>query len=200
MLEPRCPVWRTWGARARHDGRVTDGHPSPDRQLIVLRHAKSDWPVGIADKERPLAKRGRRDAPAAGRWLAEHVGTVDLVVHSDARRTTETWAGVADGLRAGGGVAGKVRPSGRVYEASAATLLEVLHAVPDDVRVVLLLGHNPGVQDLVVDLAGRGSGPAAALAAAKFPTSAVAVLTVTGPWSGLKAGRARLEEFAVPRG
>lgn len=178
---------------------MTDGHPSPHRQLIVLRHAKSDWPVGVPDKDRPLAKRGRRDAPAAGRWLAEHVGRIDLVVHSDSRRTTETWAAVAADLTAGGGRVGKVKSSGRVYDASVATLLEVLRAVPDDTRTVLLVGHNPGVQELVVTLAG-GSGRGAALAAAKFPTSGLAVLSVDQPWSGLGAGGARIEEFVVPRG
>jgi phosphohistidine phosphatase len=179
---------------------VTDGHPSPDRQLIVLRHAKSDWPAGIPDKDRPLAKRGRRDAPAAGRWLAEHVGRIDLVVHSDARRTTETWAAVEAELIAGGGRIGKVKASARVYDASAEALLEVLRAVPDDVGRVLLVGHNPGVQDLVVTLAGQGSESGAALAAAKFPTSGLALLRLAGPWSGMAAGGAILEEFVVPRG
>lgn len=166
----------------------------------MLRHAKSDWPAGVPDKDRPLAKRGRRDAPAAGRWLAEHVGRIDLVVHSDARRTTETWSAVDDGFTAAGGSVRKVKASSRVYDASSEALLDVLRAVPDDVGTVLLVGHNPGVQDLVVSLAGSGSEPAAALAAAKFPTSGLALLRVPGPWSGLAAGGASLEQFVVPRG
>jgi phosphohistidine phosphatase len=68
------------------------------------------------------------------------------------------------------------------------------------VGTVLLVGHNPGVQDLVVTLAGKKSEPGAALAAAKFPTSGLAVLAVPGTWSGLGPEAASLEEFVVPRG
>ena len=133
--------------------------------------------------------------------MAEHVGRLDLVVHSDARRTRETWEALEPELAAGGGEAGEVRPSSRVYEADARTLVDVLRAVPDDVGTVLLVGHNPGVQDLVVDLAGRDSQSGAALAAAKFPTSGMAVLSLAGPWSGLGGKpRAVLEDFVVPRG
>ena len=156
---------------------MTDGHHSPARRLIVLRHAKSDWPAGVPDKERPLAKRGRRDAPEAGRWLAEHVGRLDLVVHSDARRTRETWEAVRASPGRRRRKLTEVRPSGRVYEAEVGDLVEVLRAVPDDLGTVLLVGHNPGVQDLVLSLAGHGSESAAALAAAKFPTSGLAVLS-----------------------
>jgi len=179
---------------------MTDGHRRPARRLIVLRHAKSDWPAGVPDKDRPLAKRGRRDAPEAGRWLAEHVGRLDLVVHSDARRTRETWEALEPALVAGGGSVTEVRSSGRVYEAAVADLIEVLRAVPDDVGTVLLVGHNPGVQDLVLTLAASGSESAAALAAAKFPTSGLAVLSVKKPWSGLGPKGATLDDFVVPRG
>ncbi len=154
----------------------------------------------MPDKDRPLAKRGLRDAPAAGRWLGEHIGRLDLVVHSDARRTQETWETVEPALRAAGGNATEVRSSGRVYDADVGTLIEVLRAVPDDVGTVLLVGHNPGVQDLVVELAGPRSESGAALAAAKFPTSGLAVLSVAGPWSGLGPHGASLDDFVVPRG
>ena len=93
-----------------------------------------------------------------------------------------------------------MRLSGRVYEADVSDLLDVLRAVPDDRGTVLIIGHNPGVQDLVVALAGARSESGAALAAAKFPTSGLAVLTVEGPWSGLGPKGASLDEFVVPRG
>ena len=64
------------------------------RRLILLRHAKSDWP-DVPDRDRPLAKRGRRDAPKIGRWLREHGYLPDIVICSDARRTRQTWDRVA---------------------------------------------------------------------------------------------------------
>ncbi len=173
---------------------------SLERRLVVLRHAKSDWPAGVPDKDRPLAKRGRRDAAAAGVWLAGQLPTIDLVIHSDAERTTQTWSLVQRTWESSGGILGQVRPSPRVYEATSASLVEVLRAVPDDVRTVLLIGHNPGVQDLVVLLAGGSAGPGAALAAAKFPTCGLALLDITAPWSGLRPRDAALIEFVVPRG
>ena len=179
---------------------MTDGHPPAARRLIVLRHAKSDWPAGAPDKDRPLAKRGLRDAPAAGRWLAAHVGHLDLVVVSDARRTRETWEALEGELVAGGGGASEMRPSGRVYEAAVSDLVDVLRAVPDDRRTVLLIGHNPGVQDLVVALAGPRSESGGRSGRSKVPHlgagGAQRPRTVVRP----RPQGATLDEFVVPRG
>jgi len=166
------------------------------RRLLVLRHAKSDWPIGVADYDRPLAKRGRRDAEAAGRWLAEQDVGPALAWVSSARRTRETWDGMAGAL--GDGV--DVRFDDRVYEAGTDDLLEVLRETPRKTRVVLLVGHNPGVQDLVLMLARGGSDDARSLAASKFPTSGLAVLDLDGDWADLDAHSAVLSDFVVPRG
>src|SRR6266508_2394367 len=93
-----------------------------ERTLVVVRHAKSDWTHPVPDEERPLAERGRRDAPATGRWLAEHVGDLDLVVCSPARRARETWR------LASAELARKppVRLDERVYAAGPGRLLTVL--------------------------------------------------------------------------
>ncbi len=179
---------------------MTKGPSEPGRRLIVLRHAKSDWPAGVADKDRPLAKRGRRDAPAAGEWLAENLGSLDLTVHSDARRARETWECAAAAFAAAGGRVGSVRSARRVYLADVDALIEVLRSVPDDAETVLLVGHNPGVQDLVVELVGARSSSSAALIDAKFPTTGLAVLDIPVPWSGLGPDCAELAEFVVPRG
>ncbi|MFJ5675829.1 SixA phosphatase family protein [Streptomyces sp. NPDC093097] len=200
-----------------------DVHP---RRLIVLRHAKSAWPEDVPDHERPLAGRGRRDALAAGRWLRQEHCAPDLVICSTAQRTRETWdkvaaelgasasavaGGTADAPRAarasGPAAARPAAPAApevvfepRVYQAGAEALLQVVRAVPERWRTVLLIGHQPGVQDLVLSLAGAGDDEALARAGEKFPTSAVAVLALPGGWAGLAPGCARLTAFAVPRG
>lgn len=170
--------------------------PAPPR-LIVLRHAKSAWPEGVPDHERPLAGRGRRDAPAAGRRLYVTGCVPDLVICSTARRTRQTWDLVAAQL----GASPEVVFEPRVYEASASTLVAVLRDVPERWRTVLLIGHQPGVQDVVLSLAGGGEAEALARARVKYPTSAIAILSLSGPaWRHLAPGTATLDDFTVPRG
>jgi phosphohistidine phosphatase len=168
--------------------------PAP-RRLIVLRHAKSAWP-DVDDLDRPLAARGRRDAPAAGRWLRDDACLPDRVICSPARRTRETWEFVAEKL----GATPPVSYDERVYDASMLTLLGVVHEVPESVRTLLLVGHNPGMQELTLALAGEAVGDALQRAREKFPTSAIAVLTIPGPWSALAPGAALLADLVVPRG
>lgn len=167
------------------------------RRLVVLRHAKSAWP-GVPDHERPLAGRGRRDAPVAGQWLRDAGCTPDRVVCSTARRARETWELVDAEL-------GVVHPTSveydpRVYDATVDELLDVVHGLPDDAVTALLVGHNPGFAELTVTLAGSSDGDALERVRAKFPTCAIAVLAFTGPWTALATGTARLTHFAAPRG
>ncbi|MFF3247200.1 SixA phosphatase family protein [Streptomyces sp. NPDC002870] len=169
---------------------------SPLRRLVVLRHAKSARPEGVPDHDRPLAPRGLRDAPAAGRWLAEADCLPDLVLCSTARRTRQTWELAAREL----GSTPPVRYDPRLYGADDEPLLEAVCAVPDDVGTLLLIGHNPGLQDLILLLAGEALGGTMQRAQTKFPTSAVAVLTWRGTWSALAPGAALLTDLAVPRG
>jgi phosphohistidine phosphatase len=161
--------------------------------LVVLRHAKSDWP-DVRDHDRPLAKRGRKDAPVAGKWLRKTGYTPDRVVCSTALRTRQTWELVGQALRADP----EVVYDERVYEASVRRLLDVVHATPERVGTLLIIGHNPGAYDLVMALAGDGDLLDQAQEA--FPTSAIAVLRFTGTWKGLAPGKARLIEFEIPRG
>jgi phosphohistidine phosphatase len=164
------------------------------RRLVLVRHAKSDWPE-VYDHERPLAARGRRTAPAVGTWLRTHDLVPDLVVCSTARRARETWDLVAGTL--GGAV--EVRFDEQVYDADVPELLEVVHDLPDTAATVLLVGHNPGFHELALTLAGTGEGDALERLRGKFPTAAVAVLSHAGPWPVLDVGVAVLAEFAVPR-
>ena len=153
--------------------------------LIVLRHGKSDWSGGEPDHLRPLARRGRRQVPEAGRWLADNVGAIDLAVVSPAERTRETWRLAAAELA----VPPPVREDDRVYAGSASSLLGVLRELPDDVGTVVLVGHNPGVEDLVASLTGRD---------VSMPTSALAVIDLPGPWSTAGSTAAELRAQGRP--
>jgi phosphohistidine phosphatase len=161
--------------------------PDPSRRLVVVRHAKSDWPEGVPDEDRPLNARGRRDAPAAGRWIRERVGRPDAAVCSPANRTRQTWALMAAEL---GGAAEPVFDD-RVYAASVETLLDVVRGLPDEAGSAVLLGHNPGVAELVLALTGQ---------LREMKTSAIAILGLTGSWADATPGRATLIEHATPRG
>jgi phosphohistidine phosphatase len=157
---------------------------------MLLRHAKSDWPECVPDLERPLATRGRRDAPVMGRWLRDHGYLPDAVVCSIALRTRQTWELVAPEL----GGSPSVRIESRAYAASALTLLYLVQELPDQSRGALLVGHNPGIEEL----AGRLAAPDSGRPGLRFPTAAVAVFEFTGAWPDTAPGQARLLDFAVP--
>lgn len=142
----------------------------PGHTLILLRHAKSDWSTGDPDHDRPLAARGLRQAPEAGRWLVAHVDRIDLAVVSSAARARRTWSLAAAELVD----APPVRLDERVYGASSGSLLGILRDLPEDLSTVVIVGHNPGLEDLVATLAGSW---------VPMPTSALAVLTVRGAWA-----------------
>jgi phosphohistidine phosphatase len=174
--------------------------PAPTRQLIVLRHAKAAWP-DVEDRLRPLADRGRRDAPAAGRWLREAERRldgfrIDRVVCSPARRTRETW----DLASAELDDAPAPVYDGRVYAATTATLLAIVRETPAHVRGLVLVGHNPGMQHLTLVLADDRPSEPLDRAREKYPTSGIALFNIEAEWSELLPGGAQLAEFAVPRG
>ncbi|MER6439573.1 MULTISPECIES: histidine phosphatase family protein [unclassified Streptomyces] len=169
----------------------------PLRRLVVLRHAKSAWPMGVGDHDRPLAPRGRRDAPAAGRALADADCLPDLALCSTAVRARQTWELTAQQW----GTPPPARFDRRLYGADAPELLAAVHEVPDQMMTLLLIGHNPGLQELVLDLAGDGLDDALDDVRTKFPTSAVAVLAWHGgSWDDLTPGVALLTDMIVPRG
>lgn len=159
----------------RHTGSVT----TTERTLILLRHAKSDWSGSEADIDRPLAERGRAQAPLAGRWLADRVGRVDLAIVSPAKRARETWELVSAQLAE----APPHRLDDRVYAASAERLLEVIREVPDDAGSVILVGHNPGMEELASNLSGDE---------VTLRTSGIAEIGVERPWRELDASSAVL--------
>ena len=175
---------------------------SDPKQLFVLRHAKSSWDdPGLDDRERPLAPRGRR----AVKLLADHLRTHHIepaqVLCSPARRTRETYDGVAP--------AGELHVEQELYEASCQDILDRLRRVPEPTPSVMVIGHNPALQVLVLRLTGaKGkSKPRRDTAAQalldelrrKFPTGALATLAFDGPWSELSAGSAELVDLIRPR-
>jgi phosphohistidine phosphatase len=165
------------------------------RQLIVLRHAKAERGA-YPDHDRPLTARGRVDALAAGRWLAENGLHPDLTVCSTAVRAKETWALVAAEL--GDGV--RTLFERAVYGGEEYELLQILREVNEDARRVVLCGHNPGLQYLVLALAGSGSEENLLRARQNFGTAAVAVLDIPGRWAKLAEGSAELTAMTVARG
>ena len=164
------------------------------KQLFLLRHAKSSWSESeLVDHDRPLAPRGRR----ALKLIAEHLGregvTPALVLCSSARRTRETLERIAPVL--GEGIS--VQIERELYAASEQRLLERLRAVEDGVESLMLIGHNPGVEQLALSLAGRGQNLAGLRR--KYPTGALATLEFSGRWGDLQPGRAELTDFVTPK-
>ena len=166
------------------------------RRLILLRHAKSDWPDGIADPERPLAPRGRTAAPRIGAYMAHEQLVADRVLVSPARRTRETWDLVAAQLPPVKVVASEPR----VYDASAARLLSVVREQPKEAHSLMLVGHNPGLGDLAALLVSTGAASHLSKMAEKFPTGALAVIDLpVDDWCEVAPGTARLDRFVTPR-
>lgn len=169
-------------------------------RLVLIRHAKSDYPPGVVDHDRPLNARGARDAPALGRWLADQVSPTEAtrVIVSSAERTQQTWAAVADCLGESWEAVPVVTDE-RIYEASPGTLREVI-ADQRDADTVVLVGHSPGLPQLLAELGAPSSIRSDALQ--KFPTSAVAVLATQLAWADALSGVGTFEvsSFAIPRG
>jgi len=149
--------------------------------LVLLRHTKAERPDRSADIDRPLTDRGHADAGAAGAWLAAQGYLPDLVVCSPAKRTRQTWHGIAVVLaEAAGPVSPVVRYERRAYDGSPRALLDVVRALPEESRTVLLIGHNPALSQLSALLDPAGAG----LDSDGLRTGGLAVHQVTGLWAG----------------
>ena len=158
------------------------------KHLCLLRHAKSSWDdPALPDHARPLAPRGRKAAKVIGECLRRSGIEISLVLCSSARRACETVKLV--------GPSGQIEIEHELYGASADELLCRLRDVAEDVETMLLVGHNPAIQELAVGLVGAET----ELAARKFPTGALATLTFAGPWRELTWGDADLAAFVTPR-
>ncbi|MCV9966142.1 histidine phosphatase family protein [Pararhizobium sp. BT-229] len=168
----------------------------PKRRLILLRHAKSAWPEGVADEERPLAERGRKSAPAIGAYMAHKKLIPDLALVSPARRAQETWELVRKGLSK----KIKERDAPEIYEVAAGRILEVIRTVKPGIRTLMMVGHNPGMEDLASLLVKDGDADATGRMKEKFPTASLAIIDfdIEG-WDEVAAGTGYLERFVTPR-
>jgi phosphohistidine phosphatase len=176
----------------------------PTKQLFVLRHAKSSWDdPGLDDHERPLAPRGQRAVKQLAAHMREHEIRPEQVLCSSARRTLET----CEGIQADGKIV--VEPD--LYEASGNDVLARLQRIPETTSSVMIIGHNPALQVLLLRLTGandtgglssNGDGDPESMVAQlqrKFPTGALATLSFECAWSELSPGSAKLVDMVRPR-
>jgi phosphohistidine phosphatase len=166
------------------------------RTLLAVRHAKSSWEFDVDDHDRPLSARGRRDADALGRLLVQRSLRPDLVLCSTSARTRETW----DRAQASGASAGEVRLVRAIYNAWVPELVRLLRGAPAEIWTLLMLGHAPGIPDLVEHICVRTDSHDWARLDQKYPTSGLAVINVPGPWREVGNASAELTSFAIPRG
>lgn len=163
-----------------------------ERTLVLLRHSKADRPARTADIDRPLTARGHADAAAAGAWLHRRRLLPDVVICSPAKRTRQTWHGVALAL---GECAPTVSYEALLYDGGPAELLDAIRSTPEDAATVLVIGHNPAISDLSQLL-----DPTAAIDSDGLRTSGLAVHRIEVPWTSCGPGTAPLTTTHTARG
>jgi phosphohistidine phosphatase len=158
------------------------------KKLLLLRHAKSSWDdAGLADFDRPLNGRGRKAAPLVGDLMRRRQLRPDLVISSPAARARETVALVLEAS----GMKTELRYDERIYEATAARLLEVISDIGDEKQEVMLVGHNPGFENLLERLTGESL---------RVPTAALALVALDADrWNEAGARGGRLEWLVKPK-
>ncbi len=167
------------------------------RRLLLLRHAKSSWSEpGASDHDRPLNRRGQEAAPRVGAYLARHGLIPDLVLCSTARRARETWKLVAAEAPA----APAATFTERLYDATPRALIEVFRGAEPEAKSLLVVGHNPGLQEAATALIASGDLEDRERLREKLPTGGLVVIDFAIPdWSKLHPRSGRLERFVVPR-
>lgn len=165
------------------------------RKLLLIRHAKAE-PAAAPDAARELSGSGKRDARAAGRWLADQGFVPDHVVVSEAVRAVQTWDGIASTLLGSGDAVADPR----VYDNTVDALLSVVADSPAGAATLALVGHNPSMHTLALLLDdGGGASKARTRMAASYPTMGIAVFEVVASWLEVGPGCGRLLAFEAPR-
>jgi phosphohistidine phosphatase len=160
------------------------------KALLILRHAKTQSDAPAGDHARELTERGLRDASAMGRYIYDLRGTPDAIITSDATRARQTAENVATAV----GFTGPLTVEPRIYAADLDTLLVVVRRIPNEVRSALIIGHNPGFEELAAALAGNREEEI------RLPTSGLALLEFdVERWIAVREGAGRLREVATPR-
>jgi phosphohistidine phosphatase len=167
------------------------------KTVLLLRHAKSDWgDPSLADFDRPLAKRGLKDAPRMGRVLADFNHVPDRILSSPARRARQTTELVAEAC----GYQKSIEWHEPFYGGTSQDLIEALKRLPDAVDYALLVGHNPTMEETVVDLLTNSQSEWNDELAVKMPTAALACLNLSiTDWDDLEPGDAILRWFVIPK-
>lgn len=162
------------------------------KHLMLLRHAKAaPAERGVADRDRPLSERGRRDAALMGKAMAAEP-LPDLILCSPSLRTRETMAEVSAQFAA----EPEIAFADAIYQPAGATYLDTITALGGDARRLLVIGHNPAIHATALELAGSTD----AKLAVKFPTSALAIVAfAVKSWSDIRRGKGRLVSFRRPR-
>jgi len=168
------------------------------KKLTLLRHAKSSWDDPVdRDFDRPLNQKGKRAAAVMGRFIRSKGLTFDQILASPAVRVIETLENVEEAS----GLTMEPTWDRKIYLASSATLLDVLRGASPDADHILMVGHNPGLEDLIFDLVpDDGSSPARDEVEAKYPTAALAEMTLAiGSWADIAEKCGTLDRFTRPR-
>lgn len=168
------------------------------KRLTLLRHAKSDWDDPVArDFDRPLNGRGKRAAALMGAFAQRQAMQFDMIVASPAVRVIETLETFTEHF----GQSIETRWERRIYLASSVTLMDVIRDTPDSVGHLLMAGHNPGLEDLILGLVpDDGSNPLRAEVEIKFPTASLAVMDLNiDRWADIEVNTAILTSFTRPR-
>jgi phosphohistidine phosphatase len=164
--------------------------------LSLLRHAKSSWKdPTLPDHDRPLNTRGTAEAPMMGKAMKKHGLDPDLVLCSTARRTRDTLALVLPELKS----EPKVTYVDGLYHGTPAEMLGIVHEVGAGVGQVLLVGHNPELQEFALDLIGSGPKLLKDRLEAKYPTAGLVVMRfLAGAWKDVTVNSGKLELFLTP--
>ncbi|AMO72946.1 SixA phosphatase family protein [Sphingorhabdus sp. M41] len=168
------------------------------KKLTLLRHAKSSWDDPVdRDFDRPLNEKGKRAAAVMGRFIQRNGLTFDQILASPAVRVIETLENVEEAS----GLAMEPTWDRKIYLASSATLLDVLRGANADAGHVLMVGHNPGLEDLIFDLVpDDGSSPARDEVETKYPTATLAEMTLAiDNWADITEKCGTLDRFTRPR-
>ncbi|MDH3453002.1 MAG: histidine phosphatase family protein [Gammaproteobacteria bacterium] len=164
-------------------------------QLLLMRHAKSSWDSDApTDFLRPLAKRGRKAAPRVGKWFKAQGLVPEQIISSPAERARQTTLAVADVLALD---EARLRWEAQIYDASCNTLVTVIQSCDETLQRVMLVGHNPGFEELLEWLCADGT--PAPQDGKLLPTAAVAVLELDSRWGDVKQGSATLLDLVRAR-
>jgi phosphohistidine phosphatase len=160
------------------------------KKLLILRHAKTQPDAPAGDHARELTERGHRNAAAMGDYIKTLAGTPDAIITSDATRARQTAEIVATAV----GFADPLTVVPRMYDADVETLLALVRSILDEVDTAIIIGHNPGFEELAEALAGNHD------QGVRLPTSGLALLEFdVERWDAARAGTGRLREVTTPR-